>query len=387
MMLYIIVIVILFAFTLELFIKYTKTEYNSFVDIIDDKIVNNTKSTQTICTPNTTINEEDQYPLNEEDIDQKHINQITENCVVSAKAVMWKYTQRISKSITLSGTSRSGVRSCFYCPELSTYFDAGLQGLSAANMIFLTHGHADHSHGLPMMNLEFDSKVKLFVPAEIVSDVISTISSFYRINGNLGTTVTSKYEVIGVNPNITIDIKLDDVVKETPIGSTSKTKIKVIPGKQYLIETFKCYHSVPTVGYGIYEKRKKIKPEYEQLPGKEIGQLRNMGIEINYIKNEPIIAYLGDTTEKVFQDPKNINLYNFPYIITECTYIYSIHMEEAKRGGHSNWHNLMPIIQAYPYITFILIHFSPRYTITDLYKFFKKEFEDYKIGNVVVWYG
>ena len=375
---YIIVIVLFFVFIAELFVKYTKGELNS---IVQQTITNDTETTE----------DEIQSPVdnvfNEEDVDDAIINEITANCVVSAKAVMWKYTKKISKSLTLSGTSRSGVRSCFYCPELSTYFDAGLQGLSAADMIFLTHGHADHSHGVAMMNLEFVSKAKLFVPSEIASDVINTISSFYRMNGNPGTKVDSKYEVIGVNPNTSFDVKLDNVIKETPISQTSKVKSKIIPGKEYMIETFKCYHPVPAVGYGIYEKRKKIKPEYEKLPGKEIGQLRKKGIDINYIKNEPIIAYLGDTTEKVFQDINNNNLFNFPYIITECTYIYSDHIDEAKRGGNTNWYNLMPIIQAHSDVIFILIHFSPRYSIVELYKFFKKELEDCKINNVIVWYG
>jgi ribonuclease Z len=371
MILYIIIITVLFLFILDKFDKYTKEQY-----IIQDKTDKNTKG-------------EIQHPLdnfiNEEDVDDAIIKKISENCVISAKAVMWKYSQKISKSLTLSGTSRSGVRSCFHCPELSSYFDAGLQGLSAADMIFLTHGHADHSHGVPMMNLEFESKAKLFVPSEIVNDVTDTISSFYKMNGNPGTTVDSKYEIIGVKPNTILDIKLNDVVKETQVGS--KVKTRTIPGKDYLIETFKCYHPVPAIGYGIYEKRKKLKPEYENLPGKEIGQLRKEGIDINYIKNEPIIAYLGDTTEKVFQDINNINLFKFPYIITECTYIYSTHLEEAKRGGHTNWCNLIPIIKAYSDTTFILIHFSPRYTITDLYKFFQKELEDNEIKNVIVWYG
>ena len=67
------------------------------------------------------------------------------------------------------------------------------------------------------------------------------------------------------------------------------------------------------------------------LPGKEIKKLKDSGEDITYVVSIPLFCYIGDTTETVF---KNENIFNYPTIITECTFIYPEHMEEADENKH-----------------------------------------------------
>lgn len=48
-----------------------------------------------------------------------------------------------------------------------------------------------------------------------------------------------------------------------------------------MMQIIKCEHPVDSVGYCFFEKRKRLKEEYKSKSGRELGQLRKEGIEIN----------------------------------------------------------------------------------------------------------
>lgn len=282
-------------------------------------------------------------------------------------AAPWDYFQKLDNGLTLRGHSRSGERTCFYIAELSTYLDAGLQGLGEPLMVLLTHGHCDHSHALPMMNIGLNIKTNVLVPKEIAKHASDYIMAMYKLN-------KSSY----------IPCNLDNRYPFTAVESNQKYK-KTIKKKNYVIETFKCYHSVPSIGYGITELRKKLKPEYETLEGKEIGQLRKTGVEVTFQKEIPLIAYMGDTTIKALEDEKNESVFNYPYIMIETTFFLPDQVELAIKNTHTHWQHLIPYVLKYPNIKFILIHFSPRYRDQEIIDFFEIEKEKYKINNIIVW--
>ena len=48
-------------------------------------------------------------------------------------------------------------------------------------------------------------------------------------------------------------------------------------------------------------------------------------------------------------------------------------VENAERTGHMHWVHLKPVIQAHADVTFVLMHFSRRYTKTQIDDFFQAE--------------
>ena len=58
-------------------------------------------------------------------------------------------------------------------------------------------------------------------------------------------------------------------------------------------------HRIPSVGYVIWERRKKLKPEYRELTGEQIRDIRLAGTEVSQETRIPRVAYLGTAPPRV----------------------------------------------------------------------------------------
>jgi ribonuclease Z len=70
--------------------------------------------------------------------------------------------------------------------------------------------------------------------------------------------------------------------------------------REYVIGVFRTAHTVPSVGYLVWNRRHKLKPEYHGLPGEKIRDLRLSGVEVTREVRTPVLAYTGDTSPEVF---------------------------------------------------------------------------------------
>jgi hypothetical protein len=116
-------------------------------------------------------------------------------------------------------------------------------------------------------------------------------------------------------------------------------------------------NSVPCVGYGIFERRRKLKECFKHLDWKQLKALpsaqRDDFVEI------PKVSFLCDTTTSVFTSYPE--LFYYPTIIIECTFYDEQTIELAAQAKHTHWNDLEPIVRNHPSVFFILIHFSMRY--------------------------
>jgi len=160
-----------------------------------------------------------------------------------------------------------------------------------------------------------------------------------------------------------------------------------IKNTELQVEVFKLDHTVTCNGYGISLKKQKLKEEYKDLPGPEIGKLRKQGVEITQLVTEPFLAYILDTDSSFFHtnDNPHSSLFSYTTIVTECTFLLEEHFEAAKNNKHIIWKELLPFVKKFPKITFVLCHFSLRYSVTDIEAFFEKEKKMHSIDNIFVW--
>jgi len=264
-----------------------------------------------------------------------------------------------NSNLTLLGYSRSAQATCFFIPELAWALDAGFSFFKDVKYVFVTHGHLDHSFCLPnIVDPGGKLMTNIFVPPGTSHFFEDFINNSFRMNDALDEAYPRHFSITIADTNVVHEI-----------GGNNRYVMKVV----------NCVHSVPCVGYCFYEKKSKLKQEFKSLSGKEIAQLRKSGVEVSDIVDFPMCAYLGDTTTEVFE--KNPELFSFPVIITECTFLIENHSGEAGSRGHTHWGSLLPIVEKHPEIIFILIHFSLRYTNTEILKFFAQ----YSLSNVVVW--
>jgi len=117
-------------------------------------------------------------------------------------------------------------------------------------------------------------------------------------------------------------------------------------------------------------KKKKLKEEYKGLKGKELGEIRAKGIDLDEVHLHHSFCYLGDTHISIFE--KNPEILKFPVVIVECTFLSDDAdiIARCDRDGHIYWKALEPIVTGNPNTKFVLIHFSLRYSVEEIVKFF-----------------
>jgi ribonuclease Z len=111
--------------------------------------------------------------------------------------------------------------------------------------------------------------------------------------------------------------------------------------------------------------------------------LKKSGTEVNVEVTEKKFCYVLDTSIKVFE--QNPFLFEYPVIITECTFLYEDEIEMANKKKHIHWNQLKPYVVQYPSVFFILVHFSQRYKDQEICTFFDDVKKTDGIMNIHPW--
>ncbi len=280
---------------------------------------------------------------------------------------IWAYECPLpNTSWTIQGHSRGSERTSFYIRELKLFIDAGIQSTFLPDRIFITHCHADHSNALPALLTGVSGRmIDIYVPQEHVNLFSKYVESSYRLSQGLESLV-SRFPINGVSPG-----------QEVPL-----TRGKAAGGS-FVVRVYDMCHSVPTRGYGILVKGRRLRTPYRQLSGAEIVVLKKQLTHDELFEDalKPLVLFAFDTTVKVFQDTPELLTYKT--IITECTFLFPEHRELAVSSMHVHWEDIRPIIESHPNVTFILTHFSARYTDSDIETFFAGSTGN--LRNIMPW--
>ena len=213
--------------------------------------------------------------------------------------------------LTIEGYSRAAVQSYLRIPELKLGFDLGAQpwDFMGTPTWFITHTHLDHIAALPvyvarrrMMRMEPPT---LYVPAYSVEDVRRFMLILQRLDR--GRMICN---LNGVNPGDEIELSRDHVI--IPFATT---------------------HTIPSVGYVVWERRFKLKEEYHGLPGDKIRDLRLSGVPVTREVRTPILAYTGDTSPGGLD--ANPSVFQAKILITEMSFVRPNHRrEKIHKFGH-----------------------------------------------------
>jgi len=257
--------------------------------------------------------------------------------------------------LTLHGHSRGAEMTCFFIPELGWSLDAGIEINKHVSNIFLTHGHSDHS-AMITHSISRRHQTAIWVPEGLLKYAKNYMIASHQMNDATDTPYPRNYVFL-------------------PVQSGQKYEIE--GKKKFVMKPVDCLHPVPCVGYCFWERRSKLKEEYRSLPGDQIGKLRKSGVPVSDEVETPMFVFMGDTAAKVFDS--NQHLFEFPVVITECTFLEE--GQDAESKGHTCWGDLKPHVIAHPATTFVIIHFSMKYSNADILALFQKE----NLPNVVPW--
>lgn len=241
------------------------------------------------------------------------------------------------REITIEGYSRAAVQTYWRVPELKLGFDLGVQPWSFMTTPnwFVSHAHLDHIAALPvlvarrrMMKMEPPT---IYLPTEAVDGVNMLLRAFQRLDRG-----RMPVKLVGVEPGDEISLSRELVVK-----------------------AFATRHTIPSLGFLVWERRKKLKPEYHDLSGEQIRDLRLSGVEVSAEIRIPKVAYMGDTAPAgldAFPDA-----YRAQVLIMEMTFVAPNERASViHKYGHTHLDDIIARADRFENEVIVASHYSTR---------------------------
>ncbi|MDP6583930.1 MAG: hypothetical protein QF535_04695 [Anaerolineales bacterium] len=254
------------------------------------------------------------------------------------------------RKVHIQGHSKAGERTGFWVAEWKLVVDFGLSTYRSPKAGLVTHSHTDHTWCVPITFTSRGKARNLYMPQACLVPLTMTERSIISLSD--GKICTLEPEEVWAEQ------KLNPVI-------ISAGDVFSIPELDDLcVEVLPCYHTTESVGYGFSTVTSKLKSEYKELTGKEIGKLRRDGVEITERRVRPEFVIFGDTDIRALTDHDEWKKY--PVILIECTgYGKYRKAEDLIHMGHIHYDHLKPVIESCEN-HFVLIHTSMAITANDI---------------------
>jgi ribonuclease Z len=240
--------------------------------------------------------------------------------------------------LTIEGYSRAAVQSYWRVPELKLGFDLGAQpwDFMGTPTWFVTHTHLDHVAALPvyvarrrMMKMEPPT---IYVPVEALEDVRRLLLIMQRLDRG-----RMHCRLAGIAAGDEIELS-----------------------REHVLTAFATVHTIPSRGFLVWERRNKLKEEYQGLPGDQIRDLRLGGVAVTREVRTPLLAYTGDTSPAGLDNYPPI--YQAKILITEMSFFREKHRrEKIHKFGHIHLDDIVERADRFENELIICGHFSTRY--------------------------
>jgi ribonuclease Z len=240
--------------------------------------------------------------------------------------------------LTIEGYSRAAVQSYWRIPELKIGFDLGAQpwDFMGTPTWLVTHTHLDHVAALPvyvarrrMMKMDPPT---IYLPEESLEDVRKLLLIMQRLDRG-----RQVCQLNGVRPGQEIELS-----------------------REHIVTAFRTTHTIPSLGYVVWDRRNKLKEEYHGLPGDKIRDLRLAGTEVTREVRTPLVAYTGDTSPAGLDGYPPV--YEAKILITELSFIRPNHRrEKIHKFGHMHLDDFLERADRFKNELIVCGHFSTRY--------------------------
>jgi ribonuclease Z len=240
---------------------------------------------------------------------------------------------------TIEGRSRAGHETWFRIRELGIALDIGRGPDQIVHMphVFVSHAHLDHCAGVPWFagqrHLQGMDRARVYVPQESEADFRELLTVYERLTGGH----FDEIELVGV-----------------AVGQELRV------GRKLLVRGHAATHRVAARAYEFLEVRHRLKSEFADIAGEELGRLRHEGITIEEQYLWPILFYTGDTDRGILE--QNDALYRAEVLMIECSFAADGHQERAARYRHIHVDDLADFAERFENQLIVLTHFSRRYS-------------------------
>jgi ribonuclease Z len=266
------------------------------------------------------------------------------------------------KDLTIEGYSRAAVQTYWRVPELKVGFDLGAQpwDFMGTATWFVSHSHLDHLAALPVYvarrrMMKMDPPV-IYMPENSIEPMQKILKLFTKLDRG-----RMPCQLVPTKPGDEIELSRELVVT---VSATT--------------------HTVPSLGFVVWERRRKLKTQYHGLSGEQIRDLRLGGTDVTEEIRRPRVAYLGDSSPKGLDDSPG--MYQAEVLILEVTFVAPGHRKERiHKFGHIHLDDIIERRARFQNEVILASHFSTRYHNRQIKDCVARALPDMLDGRMQLW--
>ncbi len=241
------------------------------------------------------------------------------------------------RDFTVEGYSRAAVQTYWRVPEMKLGFDLGAQpwAFMATPHWFVSHTHLDHIAALPVLvarrRMMKMTPPTIYLPHSAVEPVERLLRAVQRLDRG-----RMPAELVGLEPGQEVELS-----------------------RELIVSTIATQHTIPSLGFLVWNRRKKLKPEYHDLTGEQIRDLRLSGVEVTSEIRLPKVAYLGDTAPAGLDAEPAV--FRAEVLIVEMTFVApNERPEQIHKYGHIHLDDILARADRFENECIIASHYSTR---------------------------
>jgi ribonuclease Z len=242
--------------------------------------------------------------------------------------------------ITLRGLSLSGIRTAISLPEFSLCFDVaqGYPFLLNLKDYFLSHGHLDHSAGIPYIisqkAMNSHEPARFYMPQSVAEPLDKIMKLWQEIE------------------------KHEYHYKFIPVVAGQEIPLK----GAYFMKPFPTFHRVDSLGYTLFHRQRKLLPEFFGFSQEQILEVKKSGRVFQEMVETPLVSFTGDTQIEFLKASDWVR--KSKILILEATYLDEQKtIENARTWGHTHLDEIIPHLDDIESEKIVIIHVSSRYTL------------------------
>jgi ribonuclease Z len=244
--------------------------------------------------------------------------------------------------LAIEGRSLAGDETWFRIHPPGLAFDTGRGApqLAGARDVFLSHGHLDHALGLPWVlsqrSLHQGSSTRVFCPAETAEPLAALIAAAERLER-----ARYRFEIVQLAASERVEV-----------------------GRDLLVEAFATDHVVPSLGYHLVRRKRRLAARLAGLGPGELADLRGRGVDTSEVVEEIWLSYCGDTGPAVFQLAPA--LFESRILLLECTFVGDRQRGSGDRYKHLHLEDIERLADRFHNTAIVLHHLSRRHPPEEL---------------------